>query len=278
MRTLFPDADDRLTRDLRHPHRVARNEGNSLRQGFTDRQSGADAAGVCNTNPQLHFQQVKERSSGLGGQAIIPAQRHLQIPAADLSSLPSASRGTPPSAFSGPRRFALARRQKADDVSGCPVCSEGGAEARPPSWRSISAICPQALRPLSVRSKSRYPVIPIVGIRTAGLRHRELARGIRGRFLRFRISDSAPIALKSLRTWSAVRSSPVVYAQSHDCLRPAIRSNGICGRFHKGPRRPSDKVAGARRFLPPQLPYPKPGGFPNGSPVSPVRIDLDPKP
>ena len=35
---------------------------------------------------------------------------------------------------------------------------------------------------------------------------------------------------------------------------------------------------GARRFLPASLPYPKPGGFPNGSPVSPVRIDLDPKP
>ena len=35
---------------------------------------------------------------------------------------------------------------------------------------------------------------------------------------------------------------------------------------------------GARRFLPSSLPYPKPGGFPNGSHVPLVRVDLDPKP
>lgn len=37
-------------------------------------------------------------------------------------------------------------------------------------------------------------------------------------------------------------------------------------------------AAGARRFLPASLPYPKPGRFPNGSPVSSVRFNLDSQP
>jgi hypothetical protein len=36
--------------------------------------------------------------------------------------------------------------------------------------------------------------------------------------------------------------------------------------------------AAGRRFLPASLPYPKPRGFPNGSPVSSVRINLDSQP
>ena len=34
----------------------------------------------------------------------------------------------------------------------------------------------------------------------------------------------------------------------------------------------------ARRFLPASLPYPKPGGLPNGPPVPSLRINLDSKP
>jgi len=37
-------------------------------------------------------------------------------------------------------------------------------------------------------------------------------------------------------------------------------------------------AAGARRFLPTSLPYPKPGGLFDGSPVSSVRINLDSQP
>ena len=37
-------------------------------------------------------------------------------------------------------------------------------------------------------------------------------------------------------------------------------------------------AASARRLLPPSLPYPKPRGFPNAPPLSPVRIDLESKP